>query len=66
MVRNALSRQDEVVFPLTLGCGHSATCGLVVGILYRKVSEFWFGGLISASSKLSARELSQITSLQSI
>ena len=46
--------------------GHSATCGLLVGILQWKVSEFRFGGLISASYKLSARKLNQITSLRSI
>ena len=46
--------------------GHSATCGLLVGILQWKVSEFRFGGLISASYKDSARKFSQITSLRSI
>ena len=46
--------------------GHSATCGLLVGILQWKVSEFRFGGLISASYKLSARKLNQMTSLRSI
>ena len=46
--------------------GHSATCGLLVGILQWKVSKFRFGGLISASSKLSARKLNEITSLRSI
>ena len=46
--------------------GHSATCGLLVGILQWKVWEFRFGGLISASYKLSARKLNQIISLRSI
>ena len=46
--------------------GHSATCGLLLGILQWKVSEFRFGGLISASYKDSARKFSQITSLRSI
>ena len=41
--------------------GHSATCGLLVGILEWNVSEFRFGGLISASYKLSARKLNQVT-----
>ena len=46
--------------------GHSATCGLLLGILQWKVSEFRVGSLISASSKLSARKLNQITSLRSV
>ena len=46
--------------------GHSATFGLLLGILQWKLSEFRFGGLISASSKLSARKLNQITSLRSV
>ena len=40
--------------------------GLLVDILYSKVPKFRFGGLISDFCKMSARKLSQVTSLRSI